>query len=729
MNITTALPFYDNVVKTALIMESWNICDNSKNESGFIDKSNGEVIAHETYYHTDYLPIRNGQKYALYNYNGTYFAMYDRVGKKYIQNNQSVVDALSGELINSWLVFKADFDGYIRFTIANGSVNCVLIPVANNDWASEHMTTASYLYKAEAYIPRIGFDIDDTLSKDGDAADAKATGDAINIIRSEVGNKSVYTEYTFSRVSGGGYYWNNDVTIALKKDDTVYVSIISYDGTKFSRLRIFGVNGESATELGSTNAIGSIISITPSVDYEKIRYMIVQTELENPVSAVCSFNKKDTGVYASLVEVTNNIYTSEEKSYSIVSSKPYNLIKSDLVWTEHAYVNRGDGSITNVIDSESEYYSNCASDYIEIEPSNEYICNYYTTQREIYDEATDTHIAGTVSPFNRMMFAFYTAEKAFVATSSEASATSKVIPQTAKYIRVTISDKSLIPFARLIYGNYVDRPNLRMVNYRELHRKTYYQSNSGFERLKMVLFGDSITAGPASGFCIADYASDYLNSNIISVGFGGTRMTYDLVGSGLFCFYNLCQCIVSDNPSVWYDLDAYVENMESTIKPNYELHLSTLKAMDWESVNAIGIMYGANDYSSNTPVGSDFNTLLENYDGACAYGIKLLLEKYPHLQVVLFKPFFGLTIMGDYDSGMDVIPNTAGLYIQDYGESLYNVQKGLHIPVVDTMQELGINKYNLKYYSYDGLHPRTQQALYRLGHQWANIIKRYVSPY
>lgn len=365
------------------------------------------------------------------------------------------------------------------------------------------------------------------------------------------------------------------------------------------------------------------------------------------------------------------------------------------------------------------------SDYVPIAPSMEYICNWAKSASIVEGNSS---LTGAINCFIRYNFAFFDSEKKVIPFTGDTNAVSKAIPSNAAYIRVTITSINEYPMARLIYGNYDTQPVVRIVDYSKRQQSPYEIPNTGFEGFKMVMFGDSITHGSLTvgndGVSYVDYANDYLHSDIVNVGFGGTRMTYTLSGAGLFCFYNLIDCIVSDNANAWDALDVYVQENNT-----YAPHLAKLKTINWESVDAIGLMYGANDFTSNTPVGSAYNEDVNNYDGACAYALKKLLTKYPHLQILILAPFDRELTLGDSTTMTDVSPNTLGLYMSDYAESLKNVQSRFHCPIIETGKLFGINAQTILMYAPDGTHPRANIAQKRIGWLFAQAVRTNLAPY
>lgn len=398
-------------------------------------------------------------------------------------------------------------------------------------------------------------------------------------------------------------------------------------------------------------------------------------------------------------------------------AKPYNLVPVDCEYTENYRIDHATGNLTASSGA-------LASDYIEIDSSHGYICNHLAVRVMGVTGLTD----GWANVWNRLYYAFYDKDKNHIFDSQDTGLTSKAIPANAKYIRCTLLDAKLIPYAMLIYGQYNIRQSVRFVKYRKELQQLETYGFTGFEDLKMVMFGDSITHGDNvsdsdnEGISYTDYANDIIRGNIINCGLGGSRMSQgqpDAIGLGSFA--SLCENIVSNDPDSWDALDAYV----SGTNPTWSSHVAKLKDMDWNSVQAIGILYGANDWHNSVLIGDSYNEDPLNYDGACAYGIKKLLTKYPHLQVLIFTPFYR-KINSSYDSDME---NVAGYTMSDYANSLIeHVQPAYHCPIADAGKELGINKYNIGVYAIDGTHIRTNVGQMRLGRYVAESVQRYIQP-
>lgn len=508
---------------------------------------------------------------------------------------------------------------------------------------------------------------------------------------------------------------------------------VSIDHSVHSTYRIYVYYYNASKAYQGTSGIEYDFSLTNFTGYIRVALrdtnisVLTDADIATLQSALhITYNNATKSIYALNTEI---IKTQSEISariaYDVETGRPYNLLTGTIFYP-NKYVNQSSGELTSSVSGEY------ASDYIPIDASQGYICKNTDVYNFYYDVSTGTYHQTYDNSFTRYQFAFYDINKTFIPYTGAFNDTSAEIPQNARFIRVTLSSEAAIKTSRLIYGNYQSKPNLRQVAPELKPIDQYvYKPKTGYESFNMVMFGDSITHGDLfidnDGVSYVDYAGDFLGANIMNVGFGGTRMALapnqSISGAYLFAFFNLCDVIVSDAANKWDALDAYIST-----NATYGPHLDRLKAINWNTVHAIGIMYGANDYMSNTPVGTEYNTDYNKFDGACAYGLNKLLTKYPHLQVIIFTPFYRQPNDGDIATDTDNATNSAGLSMADYGKSLRNVSDVVHCPVIDTYHTIQINKYNKPLLMKDGTHPRTTLACKRMGQYFAEQIKQWVYP-
>lgn len=588
----------------------------------------------------------------------------------------------------------------------------------------------------------VAVDTDTTLTIAGKPADSKKTGDEISQLKEELNDIDdiLYPEGKTSTnsivVEGAELIAANnyvDLGVALTKG-IKYNFTLAFSATPSNLSNVYmntSRSGSGSVDTVTSELVGTqtkTFSYTPAVDnvkYVRIQFTSSYTgDLTIDITAEYSVLNDDAikllmdAVEAQKTEIELNTDLNYEEIY-VDTNAPYNLIPTDCVITPQSAIQWGNGAV--VSDS-----TRCVTDFIPIDATQGHICNCAKVLNRAYNPTSETYDTNGVNPLVLRYMAFYDGNKNFVATTSANDDLSKVIPTNAKFVRVTIATIDLVKSAMLIYGNYESIPLVRYVEHRRVPTDIDIRENTGFENFTMVMFGDSITHGDQyighNGVSYVDYVNDNLHSNIINVGFGGTRMSHYGAsgGTAYFSFDALCDAIVSGD---WTNQDSAIST-ETT----YDLHLATLKAIDWNTVNAIGILYGANDWHSDTPVSNSFELNSGTYNGACAYGLDKLLTVYPHLQVIVFTPMFRETTLGDPATSSDVA-NGAGLTMADYGDSLKIVQDVFHCPVVDSGRKFGMNKYNIHLYTMDGTHPRTNMAQRRLGYLFTQAIAENISPY
>jgi len=596
----------------------------------------------------------------------------------------------------------------------------------------------------------VDVETDTTLSVSGKPADAAETGRQIGLLKADLSESvsdlksAILSDIASSVVfeHGGingttGANVDPESTKNFARCDYIYVDYavnVSIDHSEHSTYRIYIYYYNANKEYQGTSGMEYDFSLTNYNGY--IRVALRDTSIsdltdENILALQSALHIEMNNATGSIETLNTEIVKTKSEisarvAYDVETDRPYNLL-TGTTFSPNKYVDQSSGELKSSVSGEY------ASDYIPIDASKGYICKNTNVYNFYYDVSAGTYHQTYDNSFTRYQFAFYDINKIFIPyTGASFNDASAVIPQNARFIRVTLSSEAVIKTARLIYGNYQSKPNLRQVD-PELKPvdKYVYKPKTGYEGFNMVMFGDSITHGDLfidnDGISYVDYAGDFLGANILNVGFGGTRMALapnqSISDAYLFAFFNLCDVIVSDSANKWDALDAYIST-----NATYGPHLTQLKTINWNTVHAIGIMYGANDYMSGTPVGTAYNTDYHNFDGACAYGLDKLLTKYPHLQVIIFTPFYRQPTDGDIATDTDNTTNSAGLSMTDYGKSLQNVSDVVHCPVIDTYHTIQINKYNKPLLMRDGTHPRTTLACKRMGQYFAEQIKQYIFP-
>ena len=225
------------------------------------------------------------------------------------------------------------------------------------------------------------------------------------------------------------------------------------------------------------------------------------------------------------------------------------------------------------------------------------------------------------------------------------------------------------------------------------------------KKLNIVCFGDSITGA------FTDKDRDYpfilgkmLGAKTYNVGFGGCRMgKHPTDKYNNFCMYKLADAI--------YNNDFSAQEADTTGAETYPLRLETLKNIDFSNVDIVTIAYGTNDwgggYETVKPIDNKENAYdTNNFYGATRYSIKRLLEKYPHLKIIIVSPYYRYKPETGEDSDT-FKPNTNPNYsLLDYVNALEVSSNDMKVPFVNMYNSMGVNKFNRENYfdGTDGVH-------------------------
>ena len=213
----------------------------------------------------------------------------------------------------------------------------------------------------------------------------------------------------------------------------------------------------------------------------------------------------------------------------------------------------------------------------------------------------------------------------------------------------------------------------------------------------IVCFGDSIfgnydgTSGNGEG--VVSFMHRFGYANTFNCAFGGT--TAAIRGHTThwndMSFTALVDAIISGD---WTAQDYAIEHA-SDFPAAFAVHLATLKAVDWSTVDIVTVAFGANDFAQNIALGDNTENK-NNYTGALLYGISKLMAQYPHIKFVLLSPCWRWykDASGYYDHDSDTEQNTLNLKLTDYVDANLNLADIIHIPGCDNYHKLGITKYN-----------------------------------
>lgn len=216
-----------------------------------------------------------------------------------------------------------------------------------------------------------------------------------------------------------------------------------------------------------------------------------------------------------------------------------------------------------------------------------------------------------------------------------------------------------------------------------------------------VFLGDSITENfEEEGTSYPDLVGEALGMETINLGLGGTSMSmHPNEYFNSFSFVSLSEAIVNQDYSTQ---EAALENED--IPDYFAEKLDELKAIDWNSVQYVSVLYGANDWGK--PIEDDANLRDTNtFKGGGRVAIENLLTAYPHLQFVFITPPY--RYWPDFDNvDSDTSENSNGNRPSDYGQAVIDLANEYNFPSINTLDNLGINAFNRDAYFLpaDGTH-------------------------
>lgn len=224
-----------------------------------------------------------------------------------------------------------------------------------------------------------------------------------------------------------------------------------------------------------------------------------------------------------------------------------------------------------------------------------------------------------------------------------------------------------------------------------------------------VCFGDSLTGNYASPFDYPSVIAKKTGMTVVNGGFGGCRMSSH--PSSLYDAYSMYRLADSVASGDWSVQDAVADATIQEGSPMYAIeHIDALKALDWNNVDIVTILFGGNDFMGGAPLVNETDPLsVSSYKGAARYSIERLLTAYPMLRIVLVTPFyFFRKVDGEI---VDTDTFTAGAdgntKLSEYIDALREVAEEYKLPFFDMYNTLGFNKVNREIFLPDGGHPST----------------------
>lgn len=218
----------------------------------------------------------------------------------------------------------------------------------------------------------------------------------------------------------------------------------------------------------------------------------------------------------------------------------------------------------------------------------------------------------------------------------------------------------------------------------------------------IVHFGDSLTEFGT----YHEILNAISGANTTSVGFGGCRMAN--VPPEHFRYKYNEMSMVSVSESIKNNDFTALEQTANDLKINDNddntAQVQRLKAVDFNTVDYITIMYGTNDYTSLVPLGSKDSNLDTDFNGAINKVIENIQTTYPHIKILFLTPTWRSRMDNGDGKESDTNANSLGHYLIDYVDSILERADDFKLMKHDLYRNSGINKYTTAYYQTDGLH-------------------------
>lgn len=239
--------------------------------------------------------------------------------------------------------------------------------------------------------------------------------------------------------------------------------------------------------------------------------------------------------------------------------------------------------------------------------------------------------------------------------------------------------------------------------------KFYLDSTSAEKLVGSIIynFGDSTIGNTNDPTSVSSQLASMTGATTFNVGFGGCHMSQHAEHWDAFSMYRLADAITTNDFTLQ---DAAIAANPPGMPAYFDSHLTLLKNADWSNVDFITIGYGTNDYASGDLIDNPANQKdTTTFLGAFRYSVETILNKYPHLKILVTAPMyrFWLNDDGTYKNDSDTVSyNTNNDTLDKFADAIVAESKKYHLPVLNLYTDLGINKFNRTVYfpSNDGTH-------------------------
>lgn len=189
---------------------------------------------------------------------------------------------------------------------------------ARNDGYEDTVEVESFFYitqitsaewtKAFAAWEDFKATIDPTLSVEGKAADAKATGDAVGALKEDLGDSNRHIVRGISNANFGNY--SQDYAISGAKGSSFAAGAVKLSAGTIKELRIF-IYGNDSNDwilLGKTFALGEMLVRQAQEDFTKVRFFVIINEKSLLSECSVVFNPQNDSIKSSLYFLQSKVF-------------------------------------------------------------------------------------------------------------------------------------------------------------------------------------------------------------------------------------------------------------------------------------------------------------------------------------------------------------------------------------------------------------------------------------
>lgn len=603
------------------------------------------------------------------------------------------------------------------------------------------------------YYPQV----DDTLSVEGKAADAKGVGDEITGLKEDLNNyfgatKNLVVEDLDNYKGNGAYLVNNTSGLAHMPSGTTeqgtllvfaynttgnygYVQMYITNSSQRYFYRVFVSTGWSSwhenTKLSEIDIIQgknftekSIASGDFNNYVENGAYLVNTSMLNSPYASatgllnVFTWNHSNKyGMMQMFIPNNNSIspyYRFKWSEWSawqtfapqvkfefetVEKSATKNVLSKDN-YSLKGYIN----TTTRQFTSNSNYL--CTKDFIDIPFGTEIIyAKFPQTENNdricafLYYDENENYLSSYSGRFDG-----YDYKNATVPTVPSASVPSGVAKFKFWANNTTVQNGSndvCISFSEPT--QFLEYASAYNISNESLETPNIYLPLKG---KRIVNFGDSIFGNKQAPFSISYALEQITGATVYNCGFGGTDMaersspTWDA-----FSMYRLSYAIANNDFALQ---DTAIEDTSAGLLVYFPSTLSLLKNINFDEVDIITIAFGTNDFTGNIVLDNESDPDdTTKFCGALRYSLDQIITAFPHIKIFVCGQTwrFWMGAGNVFEDDSDTHENGNGNKLTDFVAATKSVSDEYHVPFIDNYN-IGINKINRDYYfpTGDGTH-------------------------